>query len=416
MSQTASHIDRIEAARLLQTARRGGWHSPEAADAIDWAFVAMPESRTARRLKIDQLLHHGDFNAADALITQGLTAHPGDPALSLLRARRLFDTGRLPAAARELKRALVRRPHHSATLALAGTVDRLLGNWHAAARLLRRSLVNCNAGNRQAISRELFLSLFDGRAVDEAQAVLDQMPLAPPDLTAKLLCALRRPLEAAEILKHALRDRPDPARSQALLCQLIDLLEEIGDRKQLASLLETITIDHPQALRCAGQAWLSLGLFRRSIGAMRALSHNQPHRRAALTILLVAAALAERSRLAHRALRQLQLTLEGIDVQIMADAWRRGLLGRIVTEQQRSGGAGADPSSSQLLVFLNNAVRVFDVELDSATATSGPERVELRRFRSLCLSAMGGGMPGSTWESHAFEAFQQAGQGLRQAA
>ena len=116
-------VDRPSAVLLLRAARGAG--APD--DAIEWAFSAMPDRPAARRLRIEQLLAQKNYEAADALIAQGLRRRPTDPSLSLLRARSLFAQGKLDLADRELRLVLARRPHHAGALQDAGGVAMALG-------------------------------------------------------------------------------------------------------------------------------------------------------------------------------------------------------------------------------------------------------------------------------------------------
>ncbi|MEE8460363.1 MAG: hypothetical protein V3S08_10830, partial [Phycisphaerales bacterium] len=102
-------IDRAAAAVLLHAA-----HITDTSDeSIEWAFTAMPDRRVAQRLRIEQLLAHANYEAADALIGRGLRKRPTDASLSLLRARSLFAQDKFDAAAREMRLVLAQRPHHA---------------------------------------------------------------------------------------------------------------------------------------------------------------------------------------------------------------------------------------------------------------------------------------------------------------
>src|SRR5687767_8777323 len=100
-SRTCSSISRDEAARLLRAARRAAAGDIESAgEMIGWALTALRDNRHARRLKIDYLLHCGNFESADALIARSLM-HGCDHALLRLRfARSQFMQGRLDHADR----------------------------------------------------------------------------------------------------------------------------------------------------------------------------------------------------------------------------------------------------------------------------------------------------------------------------
>ena len=128
-------VDRLTAAVLLRAARR----ADAADDTIEWASTIMPDRNPVRRLRIQQLLAHGNFEAADALIAQGLRRRPTDASLSLLRARSLFAQDRFDSAGRELRLVLTRRSHHRGALELAGKVAMRLGHPRQAVRLFQRA-------------------------------------------------------------------------------------------------------------------------------------------------------------------------------------------------------------------------------------------------------------------------------------
>ena len=65
-------IDRDDIARLLRAARRG-----DGDDSVEWAYSVMPDSRAARRLRIEQLLVDGDHEAAEAIIARGMQLRCG---------------------------------------------------------------------------------------------------------------------------------------------------------------------------------------------------------------------------------------------------------------------------------------------------------------------------------------------------
>ena len=368
-------VDRLEAGRWLRQARAGG---AEREERIEWAFSAMPESPGARRLKIELLLRYGDTESAKAIIGQGLLRRPTDPGLSLLRARCLFAEGKIESAHRELRLVLVKRPQHRGALELGGKIALRLDDAERAAYLFRCADARQPQDRIKALRITSLLRL--GRP-DLAHGVLERMEVPPPLLRARILWAQGRLLEATETLLAASRDGADPT-PVAVTCALIDLLEETGDAERLGEVLERIGTDQPAVLARAGTAWLGLGSFGRAVVRMTPLARVPGYRGAALTVILVAAAMINRSSLAARALRRLRRIDEPVDRRAVAAAWCHGLLGRNILDRQSTPKTGSDPHTGRLEDLVREAAAVFDEEI--ATAVSGPERSQLEAQRDRC--------------------------------
>ena len=384
-----ARLERKDAADLLRAAR--AVPVGDDAEAIDWAFLAMPDSIPARRLKIEHLLRQGDNDLADALLAQGLLQHPTNPSLTLLRARRLYAQGQVRHAEGELRIVLAARPHHCGTLELAGRVSAELGDASGAVKFLRQAAAE-RAGNDR-VAGLLVQSLLDAGSADRAAEALRRMVRPPAGLKARVLRGMGRLLEAVELLETASEAGDDPAGPDEAFCELLDTLEDAVDLPRIRVVLEGIGLSRPVALARAGRAWLLLGEFDRAVVEMARLARLPQHRRAALGVLVVAAAMLDRLNLAERALCRLQLTEEGIDSGAMPDIWRRGLMGRLLLDQRTAGRAGSDPSPSQLDWLLEAAADALGGEL----AAAGPavreadevRRRELERHRTACLEAMG---------------------------
>ncbi|MHC4108417.1 MAG: tetratricopeptide repeat protein, partial [Planctomycetota bacterium] len=202
-----ANLDRKDAAGLLRAARAVATDND--AEAIDWAFLAMPDSIPARRLKIEYLLRQGDNDLADALIAQGLLQHPTNPSLALLRARRLYAQGETREAEGELHMVLAARPHHCGTLELAGRVSAELGDASLAVKFLRQAAAE-RAGNDR-VAGLLVQSLIDAGYADRAAEALRRMVRPPAGLKARVLRAMGRLLEAVELLETASHAGDSPA-------------------------------------------------------------------------------------------------------------------------------------------------------------------------------------------------------------
>ena len=198
-AQVQPTVDRAAAAELLRAARVTGAGD----ETIEWAFTAMPDRRAALRLRIDQLLAHDNFEAADALIGRGLRRRPTDASLSLLRARSLFAQDKLDTAARELRLVLAQRPHHAGAMTLAGQVQMKLGRPLLAVRHFQRAATRRPSDHATATVASAWLAAGRTRT---ARDVVELMENPPPLLTSRLLAAEGRLLEAIDTLDQAYPD------------------------------------------------------------------------------------------------------------------------------------------------------------------------------------------------------------------
>lgn len=383
-------LDREQAAALLRSARAGGLDAHS--DSADWALSALPGNRHARRLAIQRLLHIGNTDAADALITQGLLIKPTDPLLTRLRAESLLMQGETRLAEKEIGLALERRARHCATLLLAARIASARGDHPRAVILLQRAMAV--KPQRDEIKPLLVQVLLDAGSPQRAEKTLRTMKRPAPTLRARVLAAQGRLLEAIDLLESARRagagtGQPDSAE---LLCELIGLLERVGNMARLRRLLEELgersDLDRAVLLRI-GIAWLTLGAFTTASRLMAAISHPGPRQRDALAVLVVAAAMAGRRRLGERALDRLQQTPAGADPVMMADLWRRALTARLFSDQYDPRKAGSDRNASLLQPLLRSALKIFDAERAAAGRLRGDAKPQLNRHRAVCLAAMG---------------------------
>ena len=349
-------VDRQSAVRLLRSARRVG--APD--EAIEWAFSAMPDHPAPRRLRIEQLLAQNNYEAADALIAQGIRRRPTDGSLSLLRARSLFAQGKLLSADRELRLVLARRPSHAGALQDAGRVAMALGHPLRAARFFQQAATR-RPDDR--VSELLVTAWLAARRPRTARRVIEGMSDPPALLTSRLLMAEGRLLEATETLERAYRDDGSDAEQDAVVCELIDLLETKGDLNRIRRILIAASVDRPAVLARAGTAWLSMGAFHTAAVRMAELSRVAGYRGRALTVLMVAAAMLNRPTLAQLALRRLRRIDEPVQQTEVAETWCRGLFGRVLLDQCSARRAGADPHTGRLQRLLHEAGSVLHDEL-----------------------------------------------------
>ena len=370
------------AAGLLRAARAAPDDDP--GDAISWAFSALPDSPVARKFKIELLLKQGDLEGADTLIAQGLLRRPTCPALCLLRARSLFARDSIERAVEELRLVLARRPGHGGALELAGEAAMRLDDARRAVELLVRAL---RSRPRQRTKSLLVNAWIAAGRPEFARRVMSTMTDPPPLLRARVLRAEGRVLEAIETLGEAAGDAAQPEHA-AIVCMLIDLLEEAADAGRLAGILETIDADQPEALARAGTAWLGMGAFHTAIRRMARLARVPAYRQSALVVLLVAASMINRRTLAARTLERLRRASAAVDRAAVTDAWCRGLLGRLLIDQRSARKAGADPHTGRIELLLRDAAQVFEEDMaDECPGPSSGERADLQTHLAICRQA-----------------------------
>ena len=367
-------IDRVEAARMLHAIRAGG---PERDEQIEWAACSLSDCRAVCRLMIDLHIDRGDVDAAMALIGQGLLRRPTDPSLALLRARALVARGDRAQADGPLRLALAIRPHHTATLELAGRVA-LEGQDPLRAAECFRKIDSARPSDR--IKRLRVIALLEATRPDLARTIFEQMEVQPVLLAAQVLRVEGRLLEAIEVLAAG-RGQSDGAQRQRITCGLIDLLEEAGDSTRLRAVLINLGPAETEARGRAGLAWLTLGEFTAALRAVRPLQTRRGRRGLALTVILVAATMSGRTTLAERALIRLRRLDESVDRRAVADAWSRAFLGRILKDQQCTRTTGR---AGVLAGLLRDAQRVLERTLEVPEALMPARQPHLQTQLEMC--------------------------------
>jgi tetratricopeptide (TPR) repeat protein len=316
----------------------------------------MPESRTAIRLKIQLLLRQGDHDGADALLHRALRHRPEDAGLFLLRARSLAAQGRFAEADPLMRRVLAWRPQHVAALRLAGHVALRCGDAHRAAACWRAAdLIR----PRDGIKCLRVKALLKIHRPDLARGIMEQIQQPPLLLRTEVLIAEGRLKEAAEALASQ-RPEPDDPEYEPACSALIEVLEHAAGSRALAAELARLGPEHPAAAIRGGLAWLALGSFEEAIRRMARLRGSAGHRASSLSILMVAAAMLGRNRLATRALERLRRLREPVDRQFIAHAWCRGMVGRVIRRQSGRHSAGHVVPRGLLEGLLRDARETFE--------------------------------------------------------
>ena len=132
-----------------------------------------------------------------------------------------------------------------------------------------------------------------------------------------------------------------------------------------------------------------MGAFHTAALRMAKLARVSGYRAGALMVLLIAAAMINRPTLARRALQRLRRTEEPVEPKAVAETWCRGLLGRILLNQRSARKAGADPHTGRLQELLEDAAKVFDLELSAGESSlSPPQRTELQEHGAACRAVL----------------------------
>jgi hypothetical protein len=133
-----------------------------------------------------------------------------------------------------------------------------------------------------------------------------------------------------------------------------------------------------------------MGAFHTAAVRMADLAGDEGHRGHALTVLMVAAAMLNRPSLARRALGRLKRLDVPIEQPDVAEAWCRGLFGRLLLDQCSARKAGADPHTGRLGRLLGEAAGVFHDEMSKDDPSISPaERRDLQHHLTVCEEVSG---------------------------
>lgn len=358
--------DRREAANLLRAVRSVG--VDRAGDLLEWAVTIMPDRPTVQRLHVQALLSAGDVAGAESAIARALLARPLDPSLGLLHAECLAKRGKYSRAYVEVNAALERRPHHRRTRKLAARLANQCGD-HLRAIALLDEATYLHGDQSRALLIEALLGVGN---VQRARWTLEAMQSPPPTLTAAVLHAEGRLLDAAEVLQCAVESARGEVEDD-VLCMLLSVLERTGEAATLQRAMDRVGKAHVKSRAFVGRLLLSQGRFRTAALHAYAMLKDTKHYAEALPTLVVAAAMLGRPRLARRALARLRRTREGSTARIMAERWQRGMLGKLLRTQHDAKQAGCDPGSSVLEALLHDAGR--------GVATARPHLKKSRRIK-----------------------------------
>jgi hypothetical protein len=353
---------------------------------IGWALSAMPERLAARRVKIDYLLEGGHFDSADALIARSLICGRPRESGALMRlrfARSLHAQGRLESADHEIRRVLDERPHDCRALVLAA---RIAGARHNHVRAVELMVLACDVRPADASLRaELVEALLAADLTDHAARELRRIASPSAVLVARVLRAEHRLLEAVEVIERAARDVTS-APPSAVLMELIEALEELGDGARLSAALEHAPAEPAVQIR-AVKAMLALGQPQRVEGAIAALGKDPRFRREAIPVLLAVRTMAGEFEQSQSALDQLDALPCGPDRAATASVWLSAMAGALLRSAIDARAAGRDPDANMLTPMLQRAAAVLRSALSNSDAET--DRSQHRNHLAMCIEATG---------------------------
>ena len=376
-------LNRSEAAAMLRAASSSEFNDEDArGECIGWTLSALPNSLVARKLKIDYLLECGHFDSADALIARCLMQGKGRAAGPLLRLRlacSLHAQGRLDQAAVEIERVLAARPADVRALTLATRIAQDGGRPGAAIEFIERAIAV--SPERASLRHELIESLLEAGSIERAAAELQRLPGAPPLLAARVLRAQQRTLEAVEQLEQELARK---ACGPALVSELIDAIEELGDGKRLRDAMDHHRDDGSAVSLRIARAMLAHGRFDAAARLCIECKADPAMRHDALATLLIAQISAGNIDAAEITLEDLgKVTVRQRQI---AGLWLTAMRGELVHRSETGGAAGRDPIVSLLQPMLRNAAELFRSRM--ANADEG-ELPGLHGLLRTCTTAMG---------------------------
>jgi tetratricopeptide (TPR) repeat protein len=377
----AGSISRQQAAQLLKLAR--GIGGDVVAEAVDWAYAAMPDRAIVQRLKARSLLRTGQLEEADALIAQALLIYPTDPVLSTMRAERLLAKGRLGSATSEIDLVIAQHPDRPSALALGATIAAKHGDHVRAIALLERAV------EVRPLDMQIRIQLIEAMlaGVEPVQAAHQIAFLADPPalLEARVLHAEGRALDALARLETEWSCAPVGEQADEIAAAIVDLLEEVGRLETLQQFANTLDTSHPKALARAAQAWLVLGRFDEAIAMGAQLLKRRAFVPIGRGILLVAATMKGNFGIARRVVRQLITSELTIDRISLADLWRRGIIGKLICTHTALGAIGTNGHHSVLSSLAQSAAELFREQLAEAEASANPtEAADLMHLIRQC--------------------------------
>jgi tetratricopeptide (TPR) repeat protein len=375
-----SAISRREVADALRQLHRTPQRIGD--DLLDWLMTLLPTSRPVIRCKVDQLLDRGDCDVADTLLARAMRHHARHPAFEARRARSLLIRGKVRQAESHIRRALRHRPHHVQTLLLAAECARQLGDLPGA--IHRLETARTVRPTDVTVLQRLIAALIEAECLQRAEHYIRQLDPVPPLLLAQLRRAERRDRDAIDILAQALASTAHPDRQDEYLRELVHVLDETGQVRELVEVIQTIGPQHPQAMLRAAEALLVSGRFSEAEALAGILLDQPPYRSRALYVSIVATASLGLETRTRFLLDELAGTKAGIDHAHMAHTWLRAARGRVMRRQQQTRLAGVDPYNHPLTTFLQHAV----CTLADATAESGTSADECASMLNHCRDAL----------------------------
>lgn len=385
------HVDRREAAMILRAARHADAGRRE--ELTDLALGMMPDSRPVLRLHVRALFEADDCEGAHALTARGLLIWPNDATLMQYRAQALNELGRRNEALDEIQRLLHRQPHRVGALVFGAEVAGEAGQreraviWLARAHLLRPWC--------ERIKQLLAEALVRSERAAAALELINTLPRPMPLLRARVLRMLGRLCEAAEVLRATIEGGsfageplPEEASEDELITEALIVAELRGDHATCQRLSSRLNDRTPRAMLQLARMNLSRGAFRRALRVATRLMNDASHGQSALAIIVAAAGMIQRNRLARRSLIRLRSRYGEQYMKEMHACWRRAMLGRIVNDQRNPRRACADPASSLLQPMLQQAAGTLERRMRRHTVAGSFDVERLRQHERICRDAL----------------------------
>jgi DNA-binding SARP family transcriptional activator len=237
----------------------------------------------------------------------------------------------------------------------------------------------------ESMRLQLIEALLAHGAHVQAARQLAHLPDPPALLEARVFKAQGRLIDALARLERAWHEHSDGANSDEIAAAIIELAEDVGQLETLERFVSALDVSHPRALARAAEACLVLGRFDDAMRLGAALLKRREFVPMGRGILLVAATMNGSFGVAQRAARQLITSERTIDRLSLADLWRRGMIGRLISKHMALDASARTNHHSVLLTMAQSAAALFREQLAEAEARGqAAEAAELMHQIRLC--------------------------------
>jgi hypothetical protein len=253
--------------------------------------------------------------------------------------------------------------------------------------------MHCDQARRRCRTSErlnglLCEALLATRAFARAEIILREQPTPDPVRLARLRMGQRRFVDAAEIITRALEQPERDARQRAVLCELLlRLFDQFEDRQRIIEAVKRLPRSEPELVLRGAVSLLRCSAWSEAIRIASRLRDQRALGGKALTVMLVAAYGADRTRLAHLAARRLQTRTVQVDPSWTAEAWLAGHLGQVMADQIAVPHAGDRDASNLLDDLIADARRTLSTGEPAPDGRATPDS-RRRELLELCRLAL----------------------------